>query len=116
MKGLVEREYEKYLKANDTVKVINGEKFYKTVWMDRFKITGLGSIISIVLPYYMFEESSGSNKIENEKGEVFQLHGPVFLRFSERTPEWYFKCGDFYIKESEYDYPLTDIGEYFVPR
>lgn len=116
MISIIEREYEKYLKANDTVKIINGEKFYKAVWIGRFKLTGLGPITEIVLPYYMFKASHGSNMIENEKGEFFQLHGAAFLSFRGRIPEWYLKCGNYYIEELAYDYDFTDIGEFFIPR
>lgn len=113
-KSTVEIKYEEYLQADDTIKEIDGEMYYKPVYIDRFNLNKIGPIISIVLPYSMFEQNSKC--IENEKGERFKLYGPEMIRFIKGIPEWYLKCGRFMIKESEYDHPLVDIGQYFIVR
>ena len=113
-KSTVEIKYEEYLRADDTIKEINGEMYYKAVYIDRFNLGKMGPIIDIVLPYCMFEQPSKC--IENEKGERFKLYGPEMIRFIDGIPEWYFKCGSYMIKENEYDHQLVDIGQYFIAR
>ena len=113
-KSIIEIEYEKYLCADDKIIEINGEKYYKVVYVDRFTLSKIGPIISIVLPYCMFSHSS--KYIENERGEMFKLYGPEMIRFIKEVPDWYLECGSYMIKENEYDYTLDDIGQYFIAR
>lgn len=113
----VEEQYEEYLKADDKIKEVDGEKFYKAVSIEKYNFTHLGPTISIVLPNAMFEESHDQRFVENERGESFKLHGPGMIRFANGIiPEWYRECRDYFIKEEDYDHPLTDIGQYFISR
>jgi hypothetical protein len=113
--SIIAELYEKYKKTDDTVKVLHGEKFYKAISVEKYDMTGIGPVINIVLPYCMFN-GSAARIIENESGKSFKLYGPVFLRFRNEIPEWYFECGSFMIKESDYDSPLNEIGQYFIAR
>ena len=103
--------FDEYINSDDFFIDLGAEKYYRAFRMDKFRLKG-EKWISIILPMCMFENSS-SITIKNDCGEVFKLHGPAFIRFIGDTPKWYIKCMEFFIKESDYDHPLDDIGSYF---
>ena len=107
----VQEQYEKYLCDKDKKIQINGNVYYKAVCIDQFELTGIGRVISLVLPLQMFDSSSYAITIENEAGRMFKITGPEFLRFSYDIPKWYYMCGSFWIEDS--DCPLDEVGHYF---
>ena len=80
----MEIKYKEYLKFDDKVKIINGQKYYKIIdchISERFGI--------LIVP---FEAVPKSNIwLIDENGFKFLSKGLVHIRFSGNIPDWYFK-------------------------
>lgn len=93
----VEKAYAEYLKNTDNVLEIDGNLYHRIVWKECFNLTGIGPILSIILPNELFKGQASKN-IVDENGRTFELTGPEQMRFSSGIPEWYLNCWSFIIK------------------
>ena len=46
----VEKAYAEYLKNTDNILEIDGNLYHRIVWKECFNLTGIGPILSIILP------------------------------------------------------------------
>ena len=108
----VEDAYKEYLASNDKTVIIDGEEYYKVVFIAHFNDSRLGNFVHIVLHSDMFQPEVKFNKIKDEKDNIYKLSGPEMIHFDDAIPEWYFKCWSFFIIDSESDSLTQDIGNY----
>lgn len=93
--------YNSYKLSNDTIKIINGVKYFKII--DKEKVNNFEIII---LPNEVFNKSG--DILKDNKGNIFRLGNVLNYSFKGKVPRWYFETSHVILE----DISIDKIGNY----
>ena len=105
----MEIKYEKYMSLDRKAIIIDSDVYHLAI--DVVELNSVrGNIISVVLPYEIFEGYK-SPMLKDENGNIYSIGSPAFIKFIDDIPDWYFSCGLYEIRRVTGNRP---VGAYFM--